>query len=291
MFGWEAPAREPMKTDKTRFVRLLFVATLLGGAACGGDKEIDPAERHAQLMAQLEQAEVRLRNNKVSDAEQLIVKVLEELPDDPRALLCLGKVRFQQANLKEAETLLDKSIAAKGDDPEAHFFLGQVLKHGERWDEAAKAFSQAFTLDPERSEFGIQAGEMLNKAEKYPEAEAVLRQVSELDPQVFDENNVGVHTHLADALRGQNRLDEALKMYMKAQNTWDSDKMARAGAAFVYEAKNDPAHAIAEWSAYIQRDAFSDYSKTVAQKKIMELKAPPPEIPEGAEEGGEQNPG
>jgi tetratricopeptide (TPR) repeat protein len=265
--------------------RMIIVAVLLSGAACGGDKEIDPAERHKQLMTQVETGEVRLRNNKLEDAEVIFKRVLEELPDDPRALLAMGKLRFMQTKFDEAETYLDKSIAAKGDEPEAHFMRGQVLKHTERWPEAAAAFGKAFELAPERSEFGLQAGEMLNKAEKYGEAEALLRQVAELDPQAFDENNVGVHTHLADALRGQSKLDEALKMYMKAQNTWDSDKMARAGAAFVYEAKNDPAHAIAEWSAYIQRDAFSDYSKTVAQKKIMELKVPPPTVPEGAEEG------
>jgi tetratricopeptide (TPR) repeat protein len=278
--GWEALS-EAMKHETTRMplLSLLLAAALLGGA-CDDKKEVDPAERHAQLMTQLENAEVRLRNNKLSDAEEIITRVLGELPEDPRALTDMGRLRFQQGKHKEAEEFLDKSIAAKGDEPEAHFLRGQVLKHTERWAEAAASFQKAFELAPDRSEFGLQAGESLNKAEKYAEAEAVLQQVADLDPQSFDENNVGVHTHLADALRGQNKLDEALKMYMKAQNTWDSDKMARAGAAFVYEAKNDPAHAIAEWSAYIQRDAFSEYSKTVAQKKIMELKVPPTEIPE-----------
>ncbi len=265
-------------------VASLVLVTALAAAACDDKKEVDPAERQAQLMSQLDNAETRLRNNKLADAEQITQRVLNELPGDARALLVMGKLRFQQTNLEEAEAYLDKSIAAKGDDAEAHFMRGQVLKHGERWAESAESFKKAFELDRERSDFGMQAGEMLNKAEKYAEAEALLREVADLDPQAFDENNVGVHTHLADALRGQNKLDEALKMYMKAQNTWESDKMARAGAAFVYEAKNDPAGAIAEWSAYIQRDAFSEYSKTVAQKKIMELKAPPPEIPEGAEE-------
>ena len=286
MLGWEGLASQ-MKTFTFRNpIASLVLVAALGASACD-DKEVDPAERKAQLMSQLENAEVRLRNNKLADAEEIAKRVLAELPDDPRALLVMGKLRFQQANLEEAEAYLDKSIAAKADDSEAHFMRGQVLKHGERWAESAAAFSKAFELDRERSDFGMQAGEMLNKAEKYAEAEALLREVADLDPQAFDENNVGIHTHLADALRGQNKLDEALKMYMKAQNTWDSDKMARAGAAFVYEAKNDPAHAIAEWSAYIQRDAFSEYSKTVAQKKIMELKAPPPEVPEGSEE----NPG
>ena len=69
---------------------------------------------------------------------------------------------------------------------------------------------------------------------------------------------------------------------MKAQSTYGSDKMARAGAAFVYEDKEDIKHALDEWSAYIQRDCCSDYSRTVAQKKIMELKAEaPPEEGEG----------
>ena len=256
----------------------LVVATLLATTACDKKDELTPEERHKQLMAQLDNAEVRLRNNKLTDAEEIFTRVLKEIPDDSRALLGMGKLRFQQEDLKGAEEFLDKAIASDPEASEAHFMRGQVLKHGKRHDEAAAAFAEAFRIAPERSEFGIQAGACLNLAKKYGDAENMLRKVAELDPESFDEHNTGVHTHLADALRGQEKLDEALKMYMKAQNTYNSDKMARAGAALVYEAKKDNKHAIDEWSAYIQRDCCSDYSNNVAKKKIMELKVERPDI-------------
>ena len=91
--------------------------------------------------------------------------------------------------------------------------------------------------------------------------------VAELDPRA-----PSVNTELGDALREQDKLDDALKHYMKAQNVNRSDKRAHAGAAMVYEKKGDNKHALDEWSSYIQMDCCSDFSKTVAQKKIESLK-------------------
>jgi hypothetical protein len=71
---------------------------------------------------------------------------------------------------------------------------------------------------------------------------------------------------------------------MKAQNTYASDRMARAGAALVYESKGDIKHALDEWSAYIRMDCCSEYSNTVAKQKIQQLKLPdaPPAAGEAA---------
>jgi hypothetical protein len=74
--------------------------------------------------------------------------------------------------------------------------------------------------------------------------------------------------------------------------------MARAGAAFIYEAKGENALALNEWSAYIRMDCCSPYSNDVAKKKIMELQVvipkmegqTPAEAPpaEGEQPAGEQ---
>ena len=68
------------------------------------------------------------------------------------------------------------------------------------------------------------------------------------------------------------KLDAALKAYLKAQSKYASDKMAFAGAAFVYEAKGQDSKALDEWSRYIQRDCCSEYSQNVAKPKLEALR-------------------
>ena len=62
-----------------------------------------------------------------------------------------------------------------------------------------------------------------------------------------------------------------LRTFMKAQTQWQGDQDSYAGAARVYEAKGDVSKSIDQWSAYLQQDCCSTYSKDVAQPKLAEL--------------------
>lgn len=256
---------------------VLLTAALLAPIACKGEKEVDPAEQEAKLARDLEEAATRLRNNKVADAERLYSNILEEHPEHPQALAGMGKLRYQQSKYEEAETLLEKSASLAADVPETHAMLGEMYAFLDRHEEAAEAYGKAFELDREKSEYGLPYGRELKLSKKYAEAEKVLREVAELDPMARF-----VYTELGDTLRHQDKLDDALRTYMKAQSTYASDKMARAGAAYVYEAKGDTKHALDEWSGYIRMDCCSEFSNEVAKKKIMELEPPSPEEGEDA---------
>lgn len=231
---------------------------------CGGDKA-DP-DAAAKLERDLKEAETRLRNNKTKDAETIYMRVLEKHPDNADALAGLGKVRWEQKKLDQAETMLSKAAATKTDDAELHATLGQIYAQQDKHTEAAEAFGKAFTIDAENGDYGLSYGRELKLTKQYDKAEEVLRKVAEIDPMARF-----VHTELGDVLRETDRLDDALKTYMKAQSTYQSDKMARAGAAYVYEAKGDIKHALDEWSAYIRMDCCSEFSNDVAKKKMMEL--------------------
>jgi tetratricopeptide (TPR) repeat protein len=141
-----------------------------------------------------------------------------------------------------------------------------VHKHQESYAAAATAYNKAFALDEENGEYGLAQGKMLKKSEQYADAETVLRKVIEIDKQAEY-----VYTELGDVLRALNKDDEALRTYMKAQTIHPGDLMAHAGAALVYEKKDDIKHALDEWSTYIRMDCCSDYSKTVARKKVETL--------------------
>jgi tetratricopeptide (TPR) repeat protein len=270
-----------------RALRLLLVTIPLALAACRDEPKLDPAEIEAKLRKDLTEASTRARNNKTKDAEAIWNRVLTEHPGQPEALAGLAKLRLGEGKVEEALATIDKSIASKEDLASSHSLRGEILARLERHEDAAGAYGRAFELEPDKSEHGLPYGQQLKLAKKYPEAEKVLREVAELDPMAQF-----VHTDLADVLRFQNRLDEALKMYMKALRTYASDKMAHAGAAQVYEANGDVAHALDEWSAYVRMDCCSPYSVDVAKVKIVELQkaanaltkeAPPAEPTEPAE--------
>jgi tetratricopeptide (TPR) repeat protein len=255
----------------SRLYPALLAALLLVPACDRGPKELSPEEAAAKLTSDLEEARARLRNNKPEDAEKIFARILEQSPGHPEALAGLGKVRLAQEQYGEAEKLLSEAMAKRGDDPDIHFTLGQVRQLAGRPAEAAEAYGKAFALVADNSSYGLHYGRELKKAGKLDEAEAALRQVAELDPKAQF-----VFTELGDVLREKNQLDDALKTYMKAQNTYPSNKEAFAGAALTYEAKGDNKNALDEWSTYITMDCCSDFSKTVAQKKIETLEVQHP---------------
>ncbi len=251
----------------TRLYPALLAALLLTPACDRGDKELTPEEAAAKLASDLEEAAARLRNNKLKDAETIYARILKEDPENGDALGGMGKVRLEEKNYADAEILLAQATAKKPEDAKLYSALGQARQMDKKPAEAAEAYAKAFEIESDNSSYGLSYGRELKKAGKFDEAEQVLRKVAELDPKAQF-----VFTELGDSLREQNKLDEALRTYMKAQNTYRSDKMAHAGAAFVYEAQGDNGHALDEWSSYIRMDCCSDFSKTVAQKKIESLK-------------------
>ncbi len=255
---------------------IVALAALLTAPVIGCDNSSEPTqeEKDAKFARELEDADTRIRNNKPAEAKKILKRLLEERPDEPRATALMGKAHYAVSEYKEAEALLQKAVKAKPDDAEMQYVLGETLRYTDRFGEAAGAYRKAFELDAENSTYGLSLGVALLKAEKAADAEGVLKDVLDLDPKAQDGARTGANTFLGDAYRAQGKLDDALRSYMKAQTVNQSDKMAFAGAAFVYEDKEDVKHALDQWSAYIQRDCCSEYSKTVAQKKITELEIP-----------------
>ena len=245
----------------------LALAFALGGPiGCNNEPQIDPAEAAARLKMDLASARVLLKDGNLDKATAIYQKVLEQEPKNADAIFGMGRVHYAQEQFDKALTLLQQAAAAKPDDPEYQFYLGECLRIMEKPAEAAVAYGKAFELDAENGEYGLWYGKALKDAKKYEQAEEVLRKVAEIDVQA-----TFVFTELGDVLREQGKTDEALIMYMKAQNVHPGDRMAHAGAAFVYEDKGDIKHALDEWSAYIRMDCCSKFSVDVAKKKLTEL--------------------
>jgi len=254
-------------TSRARLVPALLAALLLAPACDSSKKVLTPEEAAAKLQTDLERADTLVRNDKLGEAETIYQRVLEH--DDPgnaQALAGMGRVRFDEKKYAEAEQYLIEAVTKKGDDATLYYTIGQVQQLAGEPAKAAQSYGKAYELSPDDSNYGLAYGRMLKDTEQFAEAETVLREVSKLDPKAQF-----VFTELGDALRGQEKLDESLRTYMKAQTTYPSNKEAFAGAALVYEAQGDNRHALDQWSTYIRMDCCSDFSKKVAQMKVESL--------------------
>ncbi len=244
----------------------LVIALIGTSAGCSGDPQVDPAEQAEKVKKNLKSARVHIADGDYEKARLMLKEVRSIDPNNVDAMYGMGRVAFADGANADAIKLLEKATTAEPENHEYLFWLGEVYKAEENWGAAAGAYGKAFALDSENGDYGLAQGKMLKKAKKFAEAEPILRKVLEIDEQVEF-----VYTELGDVLRETGKADEALRTYMKAQTVHPGDLMAHAGAALVYEDKGDIKHALDEWSTYVRMDCCSDYSKTVARKKIETL--------------------
>lgn len=251
-----------------RFARCALTLVLALGPACNNTPAVDPAEQAAQVKRDLANAATRVKDEKFDEAEPMLQRVLDVEPNHPEALHLMARVRLAGGKLDEALTLIDRANSLKGDIADFHAARGAVLLAQGKDAEAAVAYGKAFQLEPDNGQHGLYQGQAFKRAKQFDKAEAVFREVIKTD-----EATQYVYTELGDTLREQGKLDEALTTYAKAMIKYQGDKMAHAGAAQVYESKGDTQKAIDEWSTYIRMDCCSEYSNSVAKKRIAALQA------------------
>lgn len=232
--------------------------------ACG-DESVDYSS--SQLEKDLSTGQMHLQHERFQHAEAMFTRILEHEPQHPKALHGLAQVLIETKDYRKALPLLEQALASDSENAEIQVSAGRCYAALEKYTEAAKAYGHAFHLQPQQAVYGLKQGKNLKKSKAWKEAEEILQSVAKLDPYIEF-----VYTELADVLREQGKLEQALIMYMKAQTIHPGDRMAHAGAAMVYEQKNQLAHAIDEWAAYIRMDCCSDYSKNVAQVTIASLR-------------------
>jgi tetratricopeptide (TPR) repeat protein len=251
----------------SRLSVVLLSALLMAPIACEQKTELTAEELQARIAKKLEEADIRHRNNKVKDAEEIYKWILEQEANHAGALRGMSEIRYAEKNLEEAEKLANQAVAAGAAGADVYSVLGQVYDKTDRFAEAAEAWGKAYEAESTESRHGLKQGISLKNAKAYPQAEAVLRKVADQDAEVQF-----VYTELGDVLRETDRGEEALKLYMKAQTIFASDKRAHAGAAQVYEARGETTRAINEWSSYIRMDCCSDYSNDTAKPRLENLR-------------------
>ena len=107
--------------------------------------ELDPEHAHAYNALGYSLADRSLR---LEEAETLIVRALELLPDDPFILDSLGWVRFRRGDTPGALSHLERAYGIR-QDAEIAAHLGEVLWSADRREDARRIFAEALVAHPE----------------------------------------------------------------------------------------------------------------------------------------------
>ena len=249
-----------------RTLGLALIALLSVAPACQQKKE--DVNLPEQIATKLEAADNLLRNMEHDLAAESYQWVLDNDPSNAKAHLGLGRVDFEKKNFDKAIPHLEKAAELAADDAQAHGWLGRAQAKTAKWAEAAASAAKAAELDEDHADaWNYDRGIALRESGSLEESEKVLREVSELNPRFKY-----VYRELAETIYRQKRLDDGLRMFMKAQSAWKGDQMSFIGAAKIYEEQGQVSKALDQYSQYIQQDCCSDYSTNEIAPKVKALK-------------------
>ena len=192
-----------------------------------------------------------LRNERVAEAEPLLLRLLERAPLQPDALHFLGVLRHTQGRIDEALDLIGRSLAALPDNASAWNNLGNVLLLAGRADEAAEAYAKAVQFSDGKGNEAPLAlnnlGVLYRKLGRLDDSERACRRALALAPEFGD-----AWYNLSNTLIRMGRIHDGLIAHGKAVAAWPEHQQSRQEVirALLLLGENERAAALLrEWLA------------------------------------------
>ena len=179
------------------------------------------------------------KNDQLDEAEALLRKVLEVVPDSADALHFSGVLAHQQGRSQDALTLIARSLAVEPTQADWHSNLGIVLQSVGRLNEAVDAYRHAIGLNPQHANAHNNLGVLLRAQGHLEEAEHEYRESIALNPKQPD-----AHHNLAVLLSATHRTKEAVTCYCRALTLKPEYPEARRLLALAYCVLGEPDKAV-----------------------------------------------
>jgi predicted O-linked N-acetylglucosamine transferase (SPINDLY family) len=132
--------------------------------------------------AEIQQATQMLRQGRLREAETACRRVLQQQPQDPDALHCLGLIAMQAGQPEPAMALIRQAIAAAPGRSDYWYNLGETLRRLRRLPEAETALREALRLRSDFPQAVGNLGAILAQQGRFEEAMPVLREAIRLRP-------------------------------------------------------------------------------------------------------------
>src|SRR6266511_841321 len=186
---------------------------------------MEPAEsstRELTLEEAISLAILLQKNEQFVEAQPVHRRVLETVPDHPRALHYAGVLAHQQGRNDEALALIERSLTLVPDQADWYSNLGIVLQSDGRLERAIDSYRRAIGIDPSHANAHNNLGVLLRATGRPVEAEAAYRAAIRLNPEHID-----AYTNLGILLNGLKRTEEAAACYCKVITLQPKHREAR----------------------------------------------------------------
>jgi tetratricopeptide (TPR) repeat protein len=156
-------------------------------------------------------AQKHLQQGHLAEAERYCLQVVQQSPQDVRALNLLATIFERQGKWAEAGGCYQRVIALQPQHPDSYNLLGNALQHLKRFAEAVPCYQKAIALQPQTVRFHNNLGAALQELGQYQESIACYHRAIALQPNYPD-----AHYNLGNTLRSQGDLVGAVAAYQKA---------------------------------------------------------------------------
>ena len=245
---------------------------------------LNPQEKNAHSNL----GDVLYEQGRYEEAVKVARVAVEQHPDSGPAHTTLGMTFAALGRFDEAELHLRRAIALQPDEASAHSNMGIVLFYLGRNDEALQSFDQALSLDPtleearanrELAQAAALHSASSQAAERYflmgaaaektsqPKAAEYYMHALEIDPQ---------HTKairgLAHLRVGQQRHDEALKLFQRLIDIDPSDAVAHGNKGIVLSYLGRYAEALQSFDQALALDPTMESARTYREAVLEAIK-------------------
>ena len=159
----------------------------------------------------LETAIQHQRSGRISQAEDLYLRILTRDPGHVDALHHLGLASHELGRSEEAIEYLRRAVRLSPGFAEAHNSFGVALAKAERLEDAVQAYRLALGLRPDLAHVHNNLGLVLTQQGKFEEAETCYRRALLGKP-----GDHRIHNSLGYALKQQGKLADAMGSYCEA---------------------------------------------------------------------------
>ncbi|MCP4253872.1 MAG: tetratricopeptide repeat protein [Candidatus Scalindua sp.] len=176
----------------------------------------------------------------------LFRKTLTLIPEHVMALCNLGTALQKSGKLEEAISSYRKAISLKSDYVDAHYNLGNALKEQSKLEEAITCYKNAIELNPNNADLYCYLGNAFKEYGKLDEAVECYRKSSEFNP-----DNAGFYCNLGATLQESGAIDEAILSYKEAIKLDPDYVMALSNLGSALQESGKPEEAIASYEKAI----------------------------------------
>ena len=173
-------------------------------------REVQSLRADRQRLA--DQANALIQQQRTKEAEALLAKLLNAIPDDPEGLLLLGRLKYVERDCPGAEQALRRHLAAQPNSLNGLIQLGISLLCQQRWKDAESVLGQAVALKPDFAQAHANLG---HARSRMGDSAGAIRAYG--DALRCNPGDVNSHIALAEELRLAGKRDEAKQHLDRAE--------------------------------------------------------------------------